>query len=208
VLLLLAGGALIALGVLAGTWIGGATTPSRAADPAPPIAAGTEELKELRVLVESLAAEIRAQRVLERPAPRIPASAPVSAEPVSLSTREPIAQPPSSGAMVEILARLDRLEEMQRQLLAIDRSVPGRLEMAVPTGMAVRDYLQALKHSDLSEDVKRAHLLWDMQRVRDAYGLPDDVQDRGDYIEWIYKLPEEGTQFDFHFAGGLVVEAH
>jgi len=74
--------------------------------------------------------------------------------------------------------------------------------------MPVRDFLQALKDSGFGEDVKRAHLFWDAERVRSTYGAPDEVADRGDYVEWIYRLREEGTQFDFHFAGGLVIEAH
>jgi len=36
----------------------------------------------------------------------------------------------------------------------------------------------------------------------------DDEADRGDYLEWIQRLPAQGTQFDFHYMGGLMVEAH
>ena len=212
VLLLLAGGGLFGLGVLAGTWIGGAMTPARAAEPpAAQATIPTEELRALRDLVEQLAVEFRSRRELERPAPHPIAPAAVEhlreSEPARVSEREPIAQP-DSGVLEQILARLDRFEEMQRQLILMDRLAPTNLLPGVPPGMPVADYLQALKTSGQGEEIKRAHLLWDMQRVRDAYGVPDDVQDRGDYIEWIYKLPTEGTQFDFHFAGGLVVEAH
>ena len=213
VLLLLAGGGLFGLGVLAGTWIGGAMTPARAAEPAAPqTTIPPEELRALRDLVEQLAVEMRSQRDLERAASR-PSFAPASiepareSEPTRVSAREPIAQS-DSGALEQILARLDRFEEMQQHLLVLDRLAPANVLPGVPPGMRVADYLQALKTSGQGEEIKRAHLLWDMQRVRDAYGIPDDVQDRGDYIEWIYKLPTEGTQFDFHFAGGLVVEAH
>ena len=208
-LLLLAGGGLFGLGVLAGTWIGGEMTPARAAEPAPTTTSGSEDLRALRELVQDLALEIRSQRVLERPAPRAP-MAPPSTEPQPVSAREPIAIAPTSGAFEEILARLDRFEQTQRELLAIDRTStgPGMLQPAVPPGMAVRDYLQALKDCGQPDEVKRAHLLWDMRRIRDAYGVPDEEADRGDYIEWIYKLPTEGTQFDFHFTGGLVIEAH
>ncbi|MFN0009350.1 MAG: hypothetical protein ACKVXR_15710 [Planctomycetota bacterium] len=207
VLLLLAGGGLFALGVLAGTWIGGELTPARAAEPAPQQTSGSEDLRALRELVEDLALELRSQRDLERPEPRALVATPPAESP-RMSAREPIAQAPSSDALEEILARLERFERTQRELLSVDRIGTGLLQPAVPPGMAVRDYLQALKNCGQEDEVKRAHVLWDMQRIRDTYGMPDEEADRGDYIEWIYKLPTEGTQFDFHFTGGLVVEAH
>jgi hypothetical protein len=207
VLLLLAGGGLFALGVFAGVSLDRATTPIHAAEPPSVLQpANAGEIREMRELLGALASEVRALRQLERPVAASPvAQAPV--EPVAVSTREPILQP-SSGALNEILARLERFEATQRELLAVERNGPGLLQPAVPQGMAVRDYLQALKNCGQGDEVKRAHLLWDMQRIRDAYGMPDEEADRGDYIEWIYKLPTEGTQFDFHFTGGLVVEAH
>lgn len=203
--LLLAGGGLFALGVLAGVSLDRATTPIHAAEPlsGPPSA----NAGELRELLEALAAEVRSLRELERPVTAAPA-APIPVERAGSSAREPIAQAPSSGAFEQILARLERFEQTQRELLALDRTGTGLLQPSVPQGMAVRDYLQALKDCGQGDEVKRAHLLWDMQRIRDTYGMPDEEADRGDYVEWIYRLPTEGTQFDFHFTGGLVVEAH
>lgn len=206
-LLLLAGGGLFALGAFAGFSIDRATTPIHAAEPPSglqPTNAG--EIRELHELLEALAAEVRALRELEPPIPMSPA-APAPAERIAVSTREPITQP-SSSALDEILARLEQFEATQRELLAVERIGTGLLQPAVPQGMAVRDYLQALKNCGQGDEVKRAHLLWDMQRIRNTYGMPDEEADRGDYIEWIYRLPTEGTQFDFHFTGGLVVEAH
>jgi hypothetical protein len=122
------------------------------------------------------------------------------------SSREPLGD--SGRALDAILARLETLEATQRALLAAGSLGPAKLELQIPPGMAVRDFLQALKNCGYEEDVKRAHLLWDAQRVRSVYGAPDEEHDRGDYVEWIYKLREEGTQFDFHFVNGLAVEAH
>lgn len=209
-LLLLAGGGLFALGVFAGVSIDRATTPIHAAEPPSELpSTNAGEISELRELVEALVAEVRALQELERPVTASPAAS-IPVERVAISAREPIAQP-SSDALEEILARLERFEQTQRELLAVERigSGAGILQLpAVPQGMAVRDYLQALKNCGQDDEVKRAHLLWDMQRIRDMYGMPDEEADRGDYIEWIYKLPTADTQFDFHFTGGLVVEAH
>jgi hypothetical protein len=204
-LLFVAGGLLVAFGVAVGVSIERTMTPVHAAAEAPPPTDLTVEMRELRELVETLTLELRLGR-LERPASPAPAADSPLPLPVS-SVREPIA-PQNSAALEEILARLDRFETTQRELLALDRTPTATLELRIPPGMAVRDFFQALKNCGEPDDVRRAHLLWDMQRVRDTYGAPDEQQDFDDHLEWIYKLPTEGTQFDFHFIGGLVVEAH
>jgi hypothetical protein len=114
-------------------------------------------------------------------------------------------------AIAEIAKRLDRMEDLQRaladrlwnQIAAADRG--AGLAPEVPIGTSVRDYLRALKEVD---GVAEAHQLWTTQRVLGTYGQPDEIADREDYIEWIYHLPEEGEQFDFHFVNGLCVQAH
>ena len=82
-----------------------------------------------------------------------------------------------------------------------------------PPGTSVRDFFTALKAQD-GEMVQRAHRNWTTQRVQEAYGLPDEIKDRGSYIEWIYFLEDptpDGSkrrQFDFHFTAGLCTVAH
>lgn len=109
----------------------------------------------------------------------------------------------------ELVRRLDLILEAQQRLLAerATTAAPALPELVVPPGVPTRAFLQALKSRDDAE-LTNAHLFWPPDRVRDTYGTPDRVEDRGDYIEWIYLLGAEGEQFDFHFVNGLCVTAH
>jgi len=109
----------------------------------------------------------------------------------------------------EMLHRLNSLQQLQRQALSLSQAarIPEP-DWAIPEGVAIRDYLSAL-HERAAEDdaVTTAHTFWTEQKIASTYGLPDRVEDRGGYIEWIYVL-DEGQQFDFHLVNGLCVMAH
>ena len=232
-----AGAALVLLGVVLGTWIGGSWSHALAAAPEADAQTDAERelLEEMRAMQDQLATltdEVRAMRgdrgrrptslatglehvpiaAAEPPATRepVPSSSP---GPEADASDEPAGEPNARDRAVAhsletILARLETLEATQRMALSAGGVGLSKLTLEIPSGMPVRDFLQALKNSGNDEDVKRAHLFWDTERVRSTYGTPDEVADRGDYVEWIYKLSEEGTQFDFHFVNGLAVEAH
>lgn len=140
---------------------------------------------------------------------------------------EPSAGPaPQVGP--ELAARLDRLDEqlaaltqLQRQALVLGAQTGSgsatspRAEAPLadrrPWDMDARTFLATLKtygYGGGFEHLTRNHLLWDGAALRQAYGEPDAINDQGDYEEWVYLLPEEGEQFDFHLVNGLVVEAH
>ena len=118
------------------------------------------------------------------------------------------------GGMKAIAAmekRLDRMEKLQREfaerLWAQIATTGSDLQALpdIPPGTSVRDYLRALKEVGGAE---QAHQLWTTQRVLSTYGDPDEIAEREDYVEWIYRFPQEGEQFDFHFVNGLCVMAH
>lgn len=115
----------------------------------------------------------------------------------------------------QLVLQLEHLSERQETIMGL-LLVSGQGEVQPglplpPPGMPIRTYLGAIKQfADQvgSDVVTRSHMLWDTGQVVAAYGQPDEVNDHESYVEWVYLLPEQDDQFDFHFVNGLVVLSH
>ena len=212
--------AALAAGVSAGIFLAPTPTLARTIEPEDLRADGERaDRAELRALLQALSEEVG--RLRGELALRRAATVPANAEPPSTravedgapsaasargSAREALGRSPIDDARIAAIdRRLKSIEVTQQALLALSRANSRQFEPGVPPGTPVRDYLGALKQHDGAAE---AHRMFSMQQVQELYGIPDEVQDRGDYIEWIYRLPEEGEQFDFHFVNGLCVQAH
>lgn len=208
---LVVGAALIALVI--GVVLGSAFGPGRDTGPAREVVAAVDN-RALEVAFHELANEVRelrgefaASNELVRPEP-IMGTAGLQPAAASVTERVPIA---GTDQLDAIFDRLSALETLQRQMAA--RGAPGGgpsltgARTSVPAGVSTQEFLGALEELG-SDEATRIFRMWSTAEVRSAYGPPDEIKDQGSYIEWIYRLAEEGEQFDFHFVNGLCVQAH
>lgn len=104
--------------------------------------------------------------------------------------------------------RLNEITNLQHRMLAAFQASRANESLRIPPGITLIEWFKALKEVD-SDIVRASHELMSMTQIQQQYGLPDKVIEHDDYIEWVYFLdPEEDTQFDFHFVGGLCTIAH
>jgi hypothetical protein len=209
----LAVGAVAALlGVLAGMGLGGGQGPGPTTGALDPQVRGlledlTRDVAALRLSVQDLnLPPAFVERTPLTPDDEVEAGRPVldSSEIADLLQARP-----APMDLREIEQRLSSIETLQAQLIILQQTNNRAMPMlGVPAGMDVRDYMRVLKEGDDGGSVQQAHMLWDANKVRNEYGPPDEIEDHGDYIEWIYWISEDGDQFDFHFVNDLCVQAH
>ena len=178
------------------------------AKPRGPPGALEEQFALLRGEVAEMQRRLDALELVERP--RSPA--PVDGVALGESRREVESSRRPAGSDLE-----QRLAEMERLLEQYSGAV-GRAALSepleVPPGEPNRFLVGQLwdrvhgREGDGVDGVVRQHRLWSYQRILDAYGQPDEVNDQGDYIEWVYELPTRDDNFDFHFVDGFCVLAH
>jgi hypothetical protein len=206
------GAAAALLGVLAGMGLGDGEGPSPSAGSLDPQVRGlledlTRDVAALRLSVQDLSLPPAfVERTQLTPDDEVEPGRTVL-DPAEIA--ELLQARPEPMDLRDIEQRLSSIETLQAQLIILqqanNRAVPM---LGVPAGMEVRDYLRVLKEGEDGGNVQQAHMLWDANKVRNEYGPPDEIEDHGDYIEWIYWISEDGDQFDFHFVNDLCVQAH
>lgn len=209
--------------LLVGVWIGNGLQTEPAAAPASDAVRG--DSPQTLALLSQLTDAVRALELrmgLPLPASGGSASFDLDAAPAMSSPartleseRMPLAPTLQRTDLAGVEERLERVEAQLMVLAALSRVESGaagqEFPLGVPWNLSTHDYLAALKsHADNGgeDQVTRAHLFWDPEQVRAMYGEPDEVAEHEDYVEWIYRLLDGESQFDFHFVNGLCVVAH
>ncbi|MGK0218263.1 MAG: hypothetical protein ACI9HE_001751 [Planctomycetota bacterium] len=153
------------------------------------------DTSELEAMMEELREMLRSQTTLASPSPRRAVEDP----------EVPI-DPELERQLKAIGERLDQLERVDRMLLARRPGTTNTIG-AIPIGVPVREYMQTLEKMG-SDVCTKTHSMWTTLQVQQAYGQPDKIEQRTDYVEWIYSFPGSEGQLDFHFVNDLCVLAH